>query len=254
LGQAYFVDMVSGIWKVNAHGELTHIPGPAFHWLALDGDDRFATGRLPSGSTGDITRLGRNPTILLASDTPIAIGPDGNLYYPTHQVGSPLQILKLLPSGQQTILATLPTTDPGKPLRDLNGLAAGTDGSLYYTEDDAIRRVHPDGRVTTVTEHVAQPGCASPLLRGLVVDAGDTIYVAATGCGTVLKVSPEGRIRPLPRARTAWAPTGVALFGHDVYVLEFEHPTSDDRRAMVPRVRMVTPDGTSRIVAAITRQ
>ena len=31
LGQIYFVDMVSGVWRLDAHGALTHMPGPAFH-------------------------------------------------------------------------------------------------------------------------------------------------------------------------------------------------------------------------------
>ena len=41
-GQIYFVDMVSGVWKIDAHGALTHIRGPAFHWMTLDATDRFA--------------------------------------------------------------------------------------------------------------------------------------------------------------------------------------------------------------------
>ena len=45
LGQIYFVDMVSGIWKLGAHGALTHIPGPAFHWMTLDAADRFRAVR-----------------------------------------------------------------------------------------------------------------------------------------------------------------------------------------------------------------
>jgi len=41
-GQIYFVDMVSGVWKLDTHGALTHRPGPAFHWMTLDATDRFA--------------------------------------------------------------------------------------------------------------------------------------------------------------------------------------------------------------------
>jgi hypothetical protein len=42
LGQVYFVDMVSGIWKLDAQGTLTHLPGSAFHWMTLDAAGRFA--------------------------------------------------------------------------------------------------------------------------------------------------------------------------------------------------------------------
>jgi len=254
LGQIYFVDMVSGVWKLDARGALTHIPGPAFHWMTLDAAGRFAGVRLPSGSSGDVERIGVNPTLLLASDYPIAMGHDGNLYYPTHSSGTPLQILKMLPTGQTSIVATL-----NGPLRYLNGLAAGPDGSLYYTEDNAIRRISKEGRVSTVAENVAVTGCASfpgvdrPFLQGLAVDAGGTIYVAATGCGSVLKISSAGRVTTLSQLPGHWAPTGVTLSGNDLYVLEFQHPESDKRREMLPRVRKIAPDGKTAIVATVTR-
>jgi hypothetical protein len=255
LGRIYFVDMVSGVWKLDAHGALTHIPGPAFHWMTLDGGDRFRGVHLPSGSGWEIARIGANPTLLLASDFPIAMGRDGNLYYPTHGGGgAPLQILKLLPSGQTSIVAGLPATTARGPLRDLNGLAAGPGGSLYYTENDAIRRISREGRVSTVVENIALAGCTSrPLLRGLDVDAGGTIYVAATGCGSVIKVTPAGHITILPQLPRPWAPTGVALFGNDLYVLEFQNAESDDRREMLPRVRKIAPDGKTAIIATKLR-
>jgi DNA-binding beta-propeller fold protein YncE len=263
LGQIYFVDMVSGVWKLDAQGALTHMPGPAFHWMTLDAGGRFGAVQLPSGSGWEISRIGVNPTLLLASDFPIAMGRDGNLFYPSHGGESPLQILKSLPSGRTSILASLPATTAGRPLRDVNGLAAGSDGSLYYTENDAIRRISREGRVSTVVENIALPGCRSipgrgakdhPLLRGLDVDAGGTLYVAATGCGSVLKITPTGHVTILPQVPGAWAPTGVALLGSDLYVLEFQHAESDDRRAMLPRVRKIAADGKTAILATVTRQ
>lgn len=262
LGQIYFVDMVSGVWKLDANGALTHIPGPAFHWMTLDAGDRFGAVQLPSGSGWEIARIGAKPTLLLASDFPIAMSRDGNLYYPSHGGGARLQILKSLPSGQTSILASLPATTARGRLRDLNGLAVGPDGSLYYTENDAIRRVSREGRVSTIAENIALPGCTSilgmgardgPLFRGLDVDAGGTIYVAATRCGNVFKVTPAGHVAILPQLPGPWPPTGVALFGNDLYVLEFQHVDSDDRREMLPRVRKIAPDGKTAIIATVTR-
>src|SRR5262245_4350916 len=100
LGQIYFVDMVSGIWKIDTHGALTHIPGPGFHWMTLDAGNRFTGARLPSGAAGQVVRLGGDPTVILASSYPVTIGRDGNLYFPTHDVGAPVQLLKMLPSGK----------------------------------------------------------------------------------------------------------------------------------------------------------
>ena len=145
-GQIYFVDMVSGVWKLDTRGILTHLPGPAFHWMALDIDGRFSTTQLPSGSAGDIARIGTWPTLLLASDFPIAIGGDGGLYYPSKRGGAPIQIVNLAPSGATSRVATLPLKTEAGLLRDLNGLATGFDGATYYTENEAIRRIGRDGR------------------------------------------------------------------------------------------------------------
>src|SRR5438093_38698 len=144
-----------------------------------------------------------------------------------------------MPSGQTSIVARLPAATARGPLRDLNGLAAGPDGSLYYTENDAIRRISKDGRVSTVVENVSLDGCVPlpgsgpadrPLLRGLDVDAAGTIFVAATGCGGVIKVTAAGHVTILLQGASPWSPTGVVLFGKDLYVLEFLHAESDDRR------------------------
>lgn len=260
-GQIYFVDMVSGVWRLNARG-LTHITGPAFHWMALDSEDRFVRTRLPSGSAGDIVHLPAVPSLLLASDVPIAIGRNGSLYFPSRQTGAATQIVELLPSGRQSILATLSTTTGQAVSRDLNDLAAGPDGSLYYTENAAIRRVSRDGHVSTVVERIQVPGCTTapggrtrdPLLRGLDVSATGDVYVAATGCATVLKVSPAGAVTVLPQVSNQWAPTGIALSGNDLYILEFRNPQSDDRREMVPRVRRIAHDGTTSVLATVTRR
>ena len=261
-GQIYFVDMVSGVWKIDVHGALTHMHGPAFHWMTLDATDRFAATQLPSGSGGDVARIGSSPTLLLGSDFPLAIGRDGDLYFPSHGAGVPLQIRRFRPTGQTSILASLPATSAHQPVRELNGLAAGPDGSLYYTEHDAIRRVSRTGQVSTVVENIEVAGCTStpqggtrrdPLLRGLDVDVDGAIYVAATGCGSVLRVTPAGRVTILPQVPNPWSATGVVVFGTDVYVLEFQNADSDDRREMLPRVRKIAADGTTAVIATVTR-
>ena len=258
-GNVFFVDMVSGVWKLDMHGTLMHMPGPAFHWMTLDVGDRFGTTRLPSGSGGDIVRLGAHPTLLLGSDVPITLGRDGNLYYPTHGNGIPLQIIRLLPTGRTSVLASIPAASGGGPLRDLNGLAAGPDGSVYYTEDRAIRRIDSDGRISTVVGNLTCDGRGNtgsglaPLLRGLDVDPQGNIYVAAAHCRRVFRVSPGGQVSVLPQVNTAWSPTGVAVFGTDLYVLEFEHGDSDDRSEMLPRIRKISADGTTAVVATVAR-
>ena len=258
-GQVYFLDTGSGLWRIDTLGRLTHLSSIKYHWLAIDENSRFAGTSLPTGSLGDVSKVGSNPTMLLSSDWPIAIGQDGNLYYPLGRPGG-LRIVRMLPSGATSVLATLPATISGSPLPHVNGLSAGPSGSLYYTENNAIRRITAQGRVGTVVTVPALVGGPSipgtdlhPYLRGLAVDGRGVMYVADNGDARVLKITPDGKITTLVQTQSPWSPTAVALFGSDVYVLEFLHTAEDDRRAWLPRVRKITSDGKSTIVMTVDR-
>ncbi len=255
LGQVYFVDTGSGLWKIDTHGTLVKITAPRFHWLALDAEDRFAGARLPSGSMGEVTRVGSGPTLLLASDYPLAIGRDGSLYYPSRRSdGAALDLLRLEPAGRSSTVVTV-------PLPYINGLAAGPDGSLYFTEDRAIRRVGAKGKLSTVVDHVALSACAripgnepnDPLLRGLAVDSTGAVFVAASGCGSLLKVTPDGQVSTVLQLEGPWSPTAIALFHGDLYVLEYLHTDVEDRLQWLPRVRKISANGKSTIIASVTR-
>lgn len=264
LGHVYFLDTGAGLLTIDARGKLIQIPGPKYHWLALDANNRFASARLPEGSDSgmdwDIFKAGTNPLLLLASDFPIAIGQDGNLYYPSGHSGD-LRLMRTIPAGPTSVFVALPPTAQG-PLPHLNGIVAGPDDSIYYTEDFAIRRITAKGQNSIVA---TIPACADgqlfpgisaavgPFLRGLAVDLPGVVYVAATGCGRVLKITPDGKVTTLVQTQSPWSPTGVALFGSDVYVLEYLHTARDSRTDWLPRVRKIAADGTSTVIASVSR-
>jgi Fibronectin type III domain/SMP-30/Gluconolactonase/LRE-like region len=258
-GQVYFLDTGSGLWKIDTHGKLTKLSGTRYHWLALDTNNALANTRLPAGSDWDIVKVGSNPTVLLASDWPIAVGQNGNLYYPSGAPGG-LQMKQTLPSGSTSIFATLPKTTTGSPLPHVNGITLGPDGSLYYTENSSIRRISPQGHISTVATVTALVGGPSipgieadsrPLLRGVEVDAKGVMYVAASGDGRVLKITPEGKVTTLLQSQSPWSPTSVALYGNDVYVLEFLHTTRDERSDWYPRISKIAADETKTILATV---
>ena len=259
LGQVWFLDTGDGLWKIDTTGTLIHVGGSRFHWMTLDQKGAFSSTPLPR----DVARVGTNPTLLIASDYPIAMGRDGNLYYPSVGPDARVRIMRQLPSGATSVLATLPaTTTDGQSLKWVNGLAGGADGAVYFTENNAIHRISATGQITTVSTNPRVAGCvAIPgntpddglLLRGLSVDAAGMIYVAASGCGSVLRVSPDGRVTKLVQLESPWSPTAVALFGTDVYVLEYLHTEVEDRRAWVPRVRRISANGNSVVIAKVER-
>jgi len=262
-GEVYFLDTGAGVWKIDIQGRLTRLQGPRFHWMTIDYDDCFSTAHLPTGARGEVTRVGTSPTLLVASDYPLAIGSNGNLYYPSYTSGSGLQLMELTPADRTTALINLSAAGSGD-LRWLNGLAAGTDGALYYTEDNAIRRISARGEVSTVVANPKIPTCVSiagssrPMLRGLAADSHGTIYVAASGCGSLLKVSASGQVTTVHQLQSPWTPTAVAVFGSDIYVLEYLQTAAsmqpEDRSAWLPRVRKITADGRTSIIASIDRR
>lgn len=245
-GRVYFVDTGGGVFSFH-NGRVARHEGPAYHWFAFDPQGRFRNTRWPHIPGGTITVAG---PVILSSDLPVTIGTDGMFYYP--EGGS--RIVGVRPDGTTAVRATLPGTQ-----RWINGLAAGPNGTLYYTEDAAVRKIDARGRVTTVAERIAIancktiPGNTKPYLRGLAIANDGTVYVAASGCGALLKIDPRGRVAPYLRTSAPWAATDVAVKGGEVYVLEYSHTASeDDRTLWWPRVRKIGRDGRVTIVGQIT--
>jgi sugar lactone lactonase YvrE len=262
-GNVYFTDTGLGVWKIDKQGRLSRHPGTALHFMAIDLDGRLVTTRWPvfREPSAVIERVGADPTLLLGSDFPLTVGRDGSLYYPDLGGDDRVQVIRVTPSGGKSALATLPSVSDGKPLRWLNGIAAGPDGFIYYSEDRAVRRISPQGVITTIADGVSVPDCVQfrgsshlgPWLRGLDVARDGTVYVAASGCHAALKIAATGTVTPILRTVTPWTPTGVAVQGKDVYVLEYFYTESNDRRDWIPRVRKLSGDGRAQIVATVER-
>ena len=259
LGHIYFLDTGSGLWRIDTRGALSHLSPLRNHWLALDANDGFTQARLPTDPGRDwvITSAGTNPTLLISTDFPLVVGQDGNLYYPSARETN-VRILRANTRGGTASFITLPRSVGGTALGWINGLATGPEGSLYYTEDNAIRKIARDGRVSTiatvsaVTGRPATPGSEkSPYLRGLKIDANGVVYVAEAAGGRILKITPDGSVTTILQLESPWAPTDVAIFGDTVYVLEFTHDAGDDRTTWMPRIRKITPDGKSTIIVTV---
>ena len=263
-GTIYFVDTGGGVFSVDAKGRLVRREGPAFHWFAFDPAGRFRTTPWPAMPGAEFRSAGVNPNLVLSSDFPVTIGADGKFYYPDGSSGDQIRLTAIEPSGKRSVRATLPPVRrAGRAITWLNGLAAAADGSLYYTEDRMIRRVDSRGTVSVVAGNVAVPQCSSvpgmdpglgPYLRGLAVAADKSLYVAASGCGAVLKIGPDGRVSTVLKAVPPWSPTAVAIMGGDVYVLEYLHTASDNRVEWIPRIRKISRSGAVSTVPVKTRK
>ncbi|HKO58409.1 MAG TPA: hypothetical protein VJ276_21265 [Thermoanaerobaculia bacterium] len=252
-GRVHVVDTGGGVFSIERNGRAVRREGPAFHWFALDPQGRFRNTAWPSLPGAEFRSAGVNPTLILSSDYPVVIGSDGIFYYPQGSQRQGVRIVGITPAGAQSMRATLPPMQSGgKSAWWLNGLAAGPDRSLYYTEDRAVRRIDARGKVSAVAATVVIPNCTAipgigpelrPYLRGLAVAPDGTVYVAASGCGAVLRIEPGGKTTTILRTEAPWSPTAVAIANGELYVLEYLHTASDNRREWLPRVRRISRTG-----------
>lgn len=261
-GNVYFTDTGKGVWKIDAQGKLSYLPAQLFHWMTIDEAGFFAGSQKNFGEWFErVTPLNSKPVLMMCSDFPLTINKDGNLYYADTRPGS-ARIIRRTPGGTESILAS------GDFFKDISGIAAGLDGSLFVTnasliDSNTIQKITMDGKVSTIARgFVGKPVSNSPpetlatYCRGLAVDSIGNVYVAATGSRSVLKITPQGKVSTILQAPSPWSPTGVTIFHGEVYVLEWrDAPPSQTevRKAWVPRVRKIGLDGTITILATVSR-
>ena len=260
-GNIYFTDTGKGIWKVDANGKLTYLPASKFHWMTIDAIGYFAKSPKNFGEYFErVTPQSNKPSLIMCSDFPLVVGKDGNLYYADTRPGS-TKIIRRTADGKETVVAS------NKIFEFVSGIAAGADGSLYITEAsnanaNTIRKITMNGTVSIIATYEGKNDNNLPLettpsyCRGLAVDSTGTIYVAATGSRSVLRITPQGKVTTILQATSPWTPTGVAVFQGEVYVLEWHDVPPEKlevRSAWIPRVRKIGQDGKVTTLATVSR-
>jgi sugar lactone lactonase YvrE len=259
-GQVFFQDIAARtIWKIDARGKVTaHYDKMGGHWMALDEKGKFA--RSKPKLVERITPDGVVPALIVADGgAPITVNADGNLYYGASFSDDKkvvVGMLKISADGKQEKFAP----DFAKAIEKLDvgvtGIASGPDGTLYAACLTGVWKVKTDGTYTTLVNPVVVKDCdhdaPTCFLRGLDVDADGTVYAAACGCRCVVKISPKGQVETIVKSERPWSPTGIAVRGGDVYVLEFTHANGGLRDGWLPRVRKLGRDGKVTTLATIS--
>jgi sugar lactone lactonase YvrE len=225
-------------------GDAARLKGPAR--LAVLGDGRLLftdnNGQVRSVSAdGTVRTIAGAPAQSGTVDGPalaarynytngVAFDPAGNLYIVDMDNGT---VRKMTPAGE---VSTLVGT-PGK-FGNANGrgaevqfggagaIAADATGNLFLTEfyNHAIRKITPDGTVTTFAGKPGQAGTAdgvgeaaqfsSP--NAIDADAAGNLYIADFGSHTVRKVTPDGAVSTIAgvagKAGHRDGTAGTALF------------------------------------------
>src|SRR5262245_17766320 len=208
----------------------------------------------------------------------LIVGDDGNFYLindRSWKLTPEAQLTEILRCSEipKTIACALAIhsqgdhTGPQTRLGKANAATIGPDGSIYALDQEQhIRKVSPDG-TDSILPHsegacYAEGGEEKRMrTMGLAVDASNNVFVANYWKRAVFKLSPDGVITTVVSSRWPWVPTGVAVRGSNVYVLErianpyaassiIEVSTLADRLGS-PRVRKITRDGTVTTLAVV---
>ena len=279
-GQIFFCDLERNtVWKRDLAGRLTPIKERNHcHSLTIDADGNIYGEQVGFGSLPDsgklalwkITPGGKFSYLMMPTERPpqefsIYFDRAGNRYaWAGDRDKNFSQILKRAPSGEVGVLAGREwgSADGSRDearFGSVGALAAGPDGSLYLTDSGNLRRVAPDGSVTTlgrgvVSDKVAgvpnQNGMFNHSM-GMTVDAAGNVYIVDRGPRHVLRLSPDGRWTrfPSPWLRT---PSGVAVAGNDFYIMElWPLPRFASELVGNPRIRRISADGEETTVVAV---
>jgi sugar lactone lactonase YvrE len=279
-GNIYFSDLET-VWKIDNAGQLSvfrqGISGRHVHELAIDSQDNIYGADISYVSQkfiSDIWKMtpqGAFEYLLEPTDKPprgMSIWRDreGNNYLIDQNNHTKTQTLLLRrePDGKVITLAGSSyghADGKGTAARfsSVGNMAFGPDGSLYLSDGASVRKVTMDGTVitlangldfTTSEDKPALFGGAYGNLAGLTVNSAGIVYVADAGNRRLFKIDPEGKVHVVMRTDPPYFPNGVVTApGGDIYVLEvgFTLPSSWSG----PRVRKITADGKSTILATV---
>lgn len=138
------------------------------------------------------------------------------------------------------------------------GMAWGPDGSLYVTDAACVRKITKDGTVTTLGDNLLAgvPRSEHPRLLGITVDLLENVYVADYDYGCVRQITRDCAVNNLLTSGFYWSPSGVAVEGDDLYVLEHQPESviavlSALNIGPYMRVRKLSADGTATTIATV---
>jgi hypothetical protein len=261
-GVVYFVYSRHGVMRVEPAGLITniHADDKGGHWLTVDPRGVWSGANLREY---EVVALDAGPANLIfaTGGAPLVVGPEGTLYYGSN--GDPQQSF---PTGAKTVAKVSPRSQPSvfapqlqEKLGDLKdgitGLAAGADGVIYVATWNGILKLSRSGDIVSIWHPVKSSDCDhdpadhklenydSPLLRGLGVDDDNNVFVAATSCHQVLRITPDGHVTSVLKAQRPWSPTGIAIYAKSIFVLEYTNANGPATEGWYPRVRKIDACG-----------
>jgi sugar lactone lactonase YvrE len=190
----YVTDGAHVLWKRSPSGDVKALAGRAKQRGAADG-------------VGDAARFNFIPGV--------AVDAAGNAYLADHNNHT---VRKVTPDGRVTTFAgragedgTVDGVGGAARLTRPLAVAADREGNLYLAAGNTVRKVTPQGAVTTLAA-----AASFGRLDGLAVDRAGNVYAADRERHVIWKVTPQGAVAKLGGSELAmggsgWLVTGLAV-------------------------------------------
>lgn len=250
-GTVVFSDL-ERVWSIDPRGRLRPVlehPGEHTHALALDPSGAVVgeTSRYDSrdGSYSEsLWRTGGDGRVRLLLGSAKATRGIGLLsdargcrYHADQtgrgagaEAGRPLVHRKCPGKAAERLVGSAADDRAFRPalVNDVAGVAWGPGGALWFRQGGAVRVIDSQGRVRVAASRLSADN------YGIAVDRAGKLYVAEAAQRRILAVAPDGRRTVAARSEAPWFPTGVALGGAALYLLE----ATDFRRGQPLRMRV----------------
>jgi sugar lactone lactonase YvrE len=203
------LDAKGNIYVANTHGNTVRKITP-------DGTVTTLAGKPGDGNALSVD--GKGGAARFGEPRAIAVDGDGIIYVADEQFGT---VRKIALDGTVSTLAgdasgAATTSKDGvgtkAAITSPRGIAVDAKGNVYVadTDNNAIRKITPDGTVTTLAGKIGEAGnvdgqgadarFSGP--RGLAVDKEGNIYVADSDNSLIRKITPGGTVTTLGKAAT----------------------------------------------------
>jgi hypothetical protein len=247
-GNVFFTDLKQ-VWRITADGQMSvWVPDVHTHELCLDAEDDLYGEHLWGTGGGWRHRvwcMKRDGTLIevlsaregFLRDYGFVRDGAGNMYWADRS--EKISIKKRSPDGKITTHATA-------DFRVVQWMTATRDGVLFLMDGGDLRRVAPEGNVTTVvarlSEHKPPPADVAErnYHMGLWTDKDGSVYVAVARERLVIRVGADGKTEVVARSGESWSPSG-GMFDRDgnLWLLEYD-------AANAVRARRIGRDGRER--------
>ena len=251
-GNVFYTDLAQ-VWRIMPDGTRSiAVKNVHTHELCLDADGNlFGEHLWYEGEKVDrwghrVWRLGRDGNLVdiiparegFRKNYSFVRDAAGNMYW--SEGDGPVEIRRKAPGGAITTVGKCASCRGG------GWMTATSQGVVLFLDRGDLRRMAPDGALSTVAEHLESRTLTQPqvgdrhLLMGVWTDPAGNAYVAVYGDRQVKRIDPSGRIQVVATSSIPWSPTGglVAANG-DLWLLEYSVTNA-------ARVRRVGKDGSEK--------